>query len=275
MYLNKFFNNYQLYQISKEELLKRVKFLIRKFNVSPYDFWSLIQKRPQDNPYAECLWHRFEIKPQDVDYVISVIGRDRCKEICSKGQKLSKNQVKDIFTLIANNQSKTVSKIQQRLEKYKQWVIDQLKDKQTSPMYEGCVNCPLRYNEFVPPDYIINDPNRDEVDIVFVGMNPYEEERKQGKPFVGQSGQYLRSKINQYFNKHNIVITNCVMCYIPDNGDPDETTIQCCNNLLKQQLKMLKPKVVMTLGALATQSLLGKLDKGITKIAGQVFNVDL
>jgi DNA polymerase len=136
------------------------------------------------------------------------------------------------------------------------------------------MSCPLRNQPFVPPDYIINDPTRDEVDIMIVGMNPYVDEIKQNKPFVGRSGKKLREILNQIFPDKNIVITNTCMCFVPDNKDPDKQAQECCKPLLIEQIKRVKPKVVVPLGGLAASNLLGQ-QVAITKVAGQKFEIEI
>jgi len=264
---------YNIYAISKKDLLRRLKELVKKFKVSKWDFWTLAQKKPHEDPLAKCLWDHFEIKPQDLSYVYEILGYDKCKEMCGNAKKVKKDE--DIFELMAKQIDNTSRQsLQQRLEEFKQWIINQLKDKHISPTYEGCTHCPLRTQPFVPPDYIIGDPNRNEIDLVLVGMNPYEEERKQGKPFVGRSGKELRSTLQEICPNLNIVITNACMCYIPNNGDPDIKTQECCKPLLLEQLRKLKPKIVMPLGALATNMLI-PLDQGITKVAGHEFVINI
>jgi len=274
-------SGFNLYSISKRDLLKRLKELIRRFKVSPYDYWTLAQKKPHQDPLAKCLWRHYEIKPQDLSYVIEVSGgRQVVESLCGKAVKLKKNQDEnDVFSQLANliqQQSKpnnANSQLQQTLEDYKQWIIDLLSTKTTVCNYEGCRNCPLRNQPFVPPDFIINDPSRNEVDIMIVGMNPYVDEVKQGKPFVGRSGKKLREVLSKIFDKHNIVITNTCMCFVPDNKDPDKQSQACCKPLLLEQIKRIKPKIVVPLGGLAASNLLNQ-PVSITKIAGQKFEIE-
>ena len=271
-YLSSRIVRYNFYTIDKKSLLKRLKQLIQKLGISRYEFWTITQKRHEQDPLAKELWQRYMIRPQDLDYVIDVVGsREKLEILLGKIKKVTK-KTKDLFDTL----SETVkSKIQQRLESYKQKIESILQTKTTNnPLNEGCRNCPLRNQPYVPPDFIIGDPNRDEVDILIIGMNPYKDEIKHNKPFVGQSGKYLRSMLKEHFPNCNIVITNSAMCFIPNNGDPDQTTLNCCKPLLDQQICMLKPKVIMPLGSLATMNLLGN-QVSITKVAGKPFEFEV
>jgi len=274
---------FNIYTIPKDQLLKRIKELVYKFKVSKWDFWTLMNKKPHHDPLFRCLNPKFWVKASDIPLIKQVIPKEELDFLCSSKSPIKKvkNLSKELDDLkIDQTNPNNIHKqsdeppIKKRLEAYKQWVIDQLKDKEIDPKYPGCINCALRPNQFVPPDYHIGDLSRDEVDIVFVGMNPYKDEIKYGKPFAGQSGKYLRKILQEKCSHLNYVITNTCMCFIPNNGDPTEDDIKNCRPLLIQQLKMLNPKVIVPLGALAAKNLID-FNEGITKVSGKVFEIDL
>jgi len=267
-------SGFNIYHISKKDLLIRLKQLVKHYKVSKYDFWTLAQKKPHQDPLAKPLWEHFGIKPQDIPFVKEMLGEETLKQLCGQAKKAKSKEELDFFTIAAKQTAQNVSNLHKRLQDYKQWIIDLLSTKNTTCLYENCKNCPLRNQPFVPPDFIIGDDSRDEVDILIIGMNPYKEEKEQGRPFVGQSGRLLRKYLAEMFPDKNIVITNSAMCYIPDNGDPDKQTLECCKPLLKQQISKVKPKVVVPLGALATQNILEK-PVAITKVAGQRFVIEV
>jgi uracil-DNA glycosylase family 4 len=255
--------------------LIRLKQLVKQLKVSPYDFWILLQKKDTQDPLVKCLWTHYEIRPSDLKWLESLFGRDQLNVLCGKAEKLKKTS--DIFEVIShriqtsNNVNKSI--LEERLERYKQWVIKQIQNKPNS-IYKGCHECPLKNQPFVPPDYLIGDSHRNEVDILIVGMNPYKDEVKHNKPFAGRSGQELREKLQLHFADKNIVITNSVMCFIPDNKDPDQKTLECCKSLLIEQIRIVKPKVIVPLGGLAASNLL-KQQIPITKKAGCLFEIEI
>ncbi len=106
-------------------------------------------------------------------------------------------------------------------------------------------------------------------DLVFVGEGPGAEEDEQGKPFVGRAGQLLTKMIEAMgLTRDNVYIANVVKCRPPGNRNPEPDEIAACFPFLENQLKVLKPKVICTLGAFATQTLL-KTDEKISKLRGR------
>lgn len=89
-----------------------------------------------------------------------------------------------------------------------------------------------------------------EAKVVFVGEGPGKNEDEQGLPFVGASGKFLDKCFASIgWKREDIFITNVVKCRPPENRDPlpDEVTT-CCSNYLNNQIKLIKPLVIVTLG---------------------------
>ena len=94
-------------------------------------------------------------------------------------------------------------------------------------------------------------------DLVFVGEGPGGEEDRQGEPFVGKAGQLLTKMIGAMgLSREDVYICNVVKCRPPNNRDPQADEVAACEPFLKQQLATLSPKVIVTLGRYATQTLL-------------------
>jgi DNA polymerase len=94
-------------------------------------------------------------------------------------------------------------------------------------------------------------------ELVFVGEAPGAEEDKQGVPFVGAAGQLLTKMIDAMgYRRDDIYICNVVKCRPPGNRDPEPDEIAACEPFLKAQLRMIHPKVIVTLGRFAAQTLL-------------------
>ncbi len=108
-------------------------------------------------------------------------------------------------------------------------------------------------------------------DIVFVGEAPGAEEDKQGVPFVGKAGQVLRSVINYLkLDEESYYLTNVCLCRPPENREPSSNEIECCYQRLVDEIRDLKPKVVVTLGSTPTKTLFGS-ERKISKDRGKVF----
>jgi DNA polymerase len=110
-------------------------------------------------------------------------------------------------------------------------------------------------------------------DIMFVGEAPGFYEDRQGEPFVGAAGKLLTELLQSVgLSRADIFIANVIKCRPPNNRDPLPDEIETCKPFLLQQIELIKPKLVCTLGNFATQTLLEK-KVGITKVRGQVIQL--
>ncbi len=101
--------------------------------------------------------------------------------------------------------------------------------------------------------------------VVFIGEGPGADEDNSGKPFVGRSGKLLTKMIESIgLKREDVFILNICKCRPPDNRKPTEDEIKACRNYLEMQLKVISPECIVTLGATATDAILGPGD-GITK----------
>jgi len=83
--------------------------------------------------------------------------------------------------------------------------------------------------------------------IVILGEGPGQNEDEEGRPFVGRAGQFLRSQLRG-IEKHGVYISNTVRCRPPDNRDPNPDETEACWPWTLKTLQVIKPKVVVTLG---------------------------
>lgn len=91
-----------------------------------------------------------------------------------------------------------------------------------------------------------------------VGEAPGAEEDKQGEPFVGRAGQLLNSMLRAIgLARDAVFIANVLKCRPPNNRDPSAAEVAQCLPYLEQQLALVKPKIVLVVGRIAAQSLLG------------------
>jgi len=116
-------------------------------------------------------------------------------------------------------------------------------------------------------------------DLMFIGEAPGEEEDKQGRPFVGRSGQLLDLGIHKTgLSRSDVYITNIVKCRPPGNRNPSDGEIDECMPLLLSQIEFIKPKLIVLLGRVAASVIIGAPIK-ITKERGLIdvlrFNHDV
>jgi DNA polymerase len=109
-------------------------------------------------------------------------------------------------------------------------------------------------------------------DLLFVGEGPGREEDLQGRPFVGRSGQLLNRLLAEEAGlpRAQVYIANVVKCRPPGNRDPLPDEIAACRPYLEQQLALIEPLVVVTLGNFATRLLLDT-SRGITQLRGRSY----
>lgn len=85
--------------------------------------------------------------------------------------------------------------------------------------------------------------------IVFIGEAPGYHEDQQGRPFVGQAGQFLEQLLNSIgLKRSDVYICNVIKCRPPGNRDPLPVEIKNCQKWLDRQLELLSPKMIVTLG---------------------------
>ena len=109
-----------------------------------------------------------------------------------------------------------------------------------------------------------------DADLVFVGEAPGRDEDIQGEPFVGKAGQLLTKIISAMgLTRDKVYICNVIKCRPPDNRDPLPSEIQMCEPFLKEQLNIIKPRAICTLGSFASQTLL-KSEVRISRLRGQL-----
>ncbi|SMD31232.1 uracil-DNA glycosylase family protein [Picrophilus oshimae] len=95
-------------------------------------------------------------------------------------------------------------------------------------------------------------------EIVFVGQAPGKTEDEMKRPFVGRSGRILNSMLSMInINRESVYITSVVQFYPEKNRVPDKSEIDACFPYLKRQLDVISPKIIVILGRIAAQSLLG------------------
>jgi DNA polymerase len=109
--------------------------------------------------------------------------------------------------------------------------------------------------------------------LVFVGEAPGRDEDLAGRPFVGEAGKLLTRIIENGMGltRDQVYICNIIKCRPPDNRDPDREEINTCFPFLRNQIRLIRPEVICTLGRIAAQTLIDKSFK-ITEQRGKWFS---
>ena len=108
-------------------------------------------------------------------------------------------------------------------------------------------------------------------ELMFVGEAPGKDEDLQGKPFVGRAGKLLGKIIEAMgLKREDVYIANILKDRPPDNRNPQEDEIKACIPYLKEQIKIIQPKVICALGTFAAQRLLEE-ETTISKLRGKFY----
>ncbi len=136
----------------------------------------------------------------------------------------------------------------------------------------GCVRCPLAAGR-TQVVFGVGDPR---ADLMFVGEGPGRDEDLAGEPFVGRSGKLLDQLMAEELglDRTACYIANVVKCRPPGNRDPKPDEIEACRPYLEQQLRLIEPRVVITLGNFATKLLLDTTE-GIRRLRGHSYPFEL
>jgi uracil-DNA glycosylase len=110
-------------------------------------------------------------------------------------------------------------------------------------------------------------------DLMFIGEGPGAEEDRQGLPFVGPAGELLTRIIRAMeMTREQVYIANVVKCRPPGNRDPLPDEVAACRSYLEGQIDLIRPRVIVALGRVAAQLLLGN-DLPLGRMRGQWFTV--
>lgn len=117
----------------------------------------------------------------------------------------------------------------------------------------------------------VGDPH---ADLMFIGEAPGKNEDLQGEPFVGAAGKLLDELLASIgLERSQVYIANVLKCRPPNNRDPLPEETERCTPYLAEQVRLVDPKVIATLGNHATKYVLGT-QTGITSLRGRLFRVD-
>ena len=104
--------------------------------------------------------------------------------------------------------------------------------------------------------FVVGNEN---ADVMFIGEGPGADEDTQGIPFVGKAGQLMNKAFDVVgIEREEVYIANIVKCRPPNNRDPEPDEVLGCINYLRNQVMIVKPKIIVLLGRISLQNILGK-----------------
>lgn len=133
-----------------------------------------------------------------------------------------------------------------------------------------CTKCQLSDSR----THIVVDRGNSNAKVLMIGEGPGENEDRQGKAFVGRAGQLLDELMKGigFDTNQDSLIINVVKCRPPENRAPKQEEVNACQPFLKKQLELVKPKIILLLGAVALKHVIpGKKEFSMEEEAGSFF----
>jgi len=132
-----------------------------------------------------------------------------------------------------------------------------------------CTRCKLHQQGRKQIVFGVGNPH---ADLMFVGEGPGADEDAQGEPFVGRAGQLLNNMIKAMgLRREDVYIANVVKCRPPGNRTPERDECDTCSPFLMRQIAVIKPKVIVALGAVAAKNLLA-INAPMSELRGRFYD---
>jgi len=132
-------------------------------------------------------------------------------------------------------------------------------------LLEGCPRCKLSKSR----TNIVFGQGNPKADLMFVGEAPGRDEDEQGLAFVGRAGQLLTKIVEAMgMKREDVWINNVLKCRPPNNRNPEPDEVASCMPFLEEQIRLISPKVIVTLGTFAAQAVL-QTDEPIGRMRGR------
>lgn len=118
----------------------------------------------------------------------------------------------------------------------------------------SCARCPLSETR----THLVFGVGNETAEVMLIGEGPGEQEDLRGEPFVGRGGQLLDKYLEAVGldRKKNVYIANMVKCRPPQNRDPKPEEQEACIGWLREQVRLIRPKIIVCLGRIAAQHLI-------------------
>jgi uracil-DNA glycosylase family 4 len=132
-----------------------------------------------------------------------------------------------------------------------------------------CTRCKLHKQGRKQIVFGVGNPR---AELMFVGEGPGADEDMQGEPFVGRAGQLLNNMIKAMgIRREDVYIANVVKCRPPGNRTPERDECETCSPFLMRQISVIKPKVMVALGAVAAKNLLA-MNASMSELRGRFYD---
>ncbi len=132
-----------------------------------------------------------------------------------------------------------------------------------------CTRCPLHKQGRKQIVFGVGNPT---AELMFVGEGPGADEDEQGEPFVGRAGQLLNNMIKAMgITREQVYIANIVKCRPPGNRTPEREECETCSPFLMRQIAVIKPKIIVALGATAAKTLLA-MSSSMAQLRGRFYD---
>ena len=132
-----------------------------------------------------------------------------------------------------------------------------------------CTRCKLHQQGRKQIVFGVGNPH---AELMFVGEGPGADEDAQGEPFVGRAGQLLNNMIKAMgLRREDVYIANVVKCRPPGNRTPERDECETCSPFLMRQVTVIKPKVIVALGAVAAKNLLA-INAPMSELRGRFYD---
>ncbi|MCX7698934.1 MAG: uracil-DNA glycosylase [Candidatus Goldbacteria bacterium] len=229
------------------------------------------------------------ILKRKIDENIEIILEDNKKKINENNNNINQNY--DIKTkLNKNNDNSYINKLIDKFEitqnnqnfNGENNIIEEFKSEEENKIkkydiyisliekIKNCKSCTLYQNR----NKVVPGAGNLLTNIMFIGEGPGEQEDIQGLPFVGKAGKLLDNALYSVgFDREKIYITNVVKCRPPNNRNPEKNEILACYKYLIQQIELISPKIIVSLGKISANTLL-RTNKNITEIRGKFIKLE-
>ena len=130
----------------------------------------------------------------------------------------------------------------------------------------GCTACTLHETR---TQTVFGVGNR-QANLMVIGEAPGADEDRQGEPFVGRAGQLLTAMLAAIgLRRSDVYIANILKCRPPGNRNPSPAEVACCLSFLERQVALIRPRLILSVGAVSAHSLLGT-EEAVGRLRGQV-----
>jgi len=130
----------------------------------------------------------------------------------------------------------------------------------------SCIACPLHETR----TQTVFGVGNENADWLFVGEAPGADEDAQGEPFVGRAGKLLNAMLFALgLAREQVFIANVLKCRPPNNRDPRPEEVVACEHFLRDQINLIKPRIIVALGRHAAHNLL-KTDQPLSRLRGKI-----